>query len=66
LKDSGFVFPATRQFWQPRFYDFNVYSHKKKKEKLEYMRAKTWKNEKRSQPQDPGSNSEPGAPSVLS
>ena len=25
------------QFWQPRFYDFNVYSHKKKKEKLEYM-----------------------------
>jgi putative transposase len=27
------------QFWQPRFYDFNVYSHKKKKEKLEYMHA---------------------------
>jgi putative transposase len=27
------------QFWQPRFYDFNVYSHKKKKEKLEYMQA---------------------------
>jgi putative transposase len=26
-------------FWQPRFYDFNVYSHKKKKEKLEYMHA---------------------------
>ena len=25
------------QFWQPRFYDFNVYSHKKKKEKLDYM-----------------------------
>jgi putative transposase len=27
------------QFWQPRFYDFNVYSHEKKKEKLEYMHA---------------------------
>lgn len=26
------------QFWQPRFYDFNVYSHKKK-EKLDYMHA---------------------------
>jgi len=27
------------QFWQSRFYDFNVYSHKKKKEKLEYRHA---------------------------
>lgn len=27
------------QFWQPRFYDFNVYSHKKMREKLEYMHA---------------------------
>ncbi len=27
------------QFWQPRFYDFNVYSHRKKKEKLDYMHA---------------------------
>jgi putative transposase len=27
------------QFWQPRFYDFNVYSQEKKKEKLEYMHA---------------------------
>ena len=27
------------QFWQPRFYDFNVYSHERKKEKLEYMHA---------------------------
>ena len=25
------------QFWQKRFYDFNVWSHKKKMEKLEYM-----------------------------
>jgi putative transposase len=25
------------RFWQPRFYDFNVYSAKKKREKLEYM-----------------------------
>ena len=27
------------RFWQPRFYDFNVYSHEKKNEKLEYMHA---------------------------
>jgi putative transposase len=26
-------------FWQPRFYDFNVYSAKKQKEKLDYMHA---------------------------
>src|SRR5438876_10727747 len=25
------------RFWQPRFYDFNVYSRHKKREKLEYM-----------------------------
>jgi REP-associated tyrosine transposase len=25
------------RFWQPRFYDFNVYSAKKKREKLDYM-----------------------------
>ncbi|MGH9682619.1 MAG: REP-associated tyrosine transposase [Candidatus Acidiferrales bacterium] len=25
------------QFWQPRFYDFNVWSRKKKIEKLQYM-----------------------------
>ncbi len=28
-----------RAFWQARFYDFNVYSHKKIVEKLEYMHA---------------------------
>ncbi len=27
------------RFWQPRFYDFNVYTTKKKREKLEYMHA---------------------------
>jgi putative transposase len=26
-------------FWQPRFYDFNVWSEKKVREKLEYMHA---------------------------
>jgi putative transposase len=25
------------RFWQPRFYDFNVWSANKLKEKLEYM-----------------------------
>ena len=32
--DGGFTL---RQFWQRRFRDFNVWSHKKKIEKLEYM-----------------------------
>jgi len=27
------------RFWQPRFYDFNIYSAKKKREKLDYMHA---------------------------
>jgi putative transposase len=27
------------RFWQPRFYDFNVHSKEKKKEKLNYMHA---------------------------
>lgn len=26
-----------QRFWQPRFYDFNVYSAKKRREKLDYM-----------------------------
>ncbi len=30
---------ALRAFWQARFYDFNVYSKGKKKEKLSYMHA---------------------------
>ena len=30
---------ALRQFWQARFYDFNVYSLGKMKEKLNYMHA---------------------------
>ena len=28
-----------QRFWQPRFYDFNVWSEKKVREKLEYMHA---------------------------
>ena len=30
---------APRAFWQPRFHDFNVYSTRKKAEKLHYMHA---------------------------
>ena len=33
-----------RAFWQARFYDFNVYSNGKKKEKLNYMHANPVKN----------------------
>ena len=36
-----FVFPELAEnliaFWQARFYDFNVYTNRKKREKLEYM-----------------------------
>jgi REP-associated tyrosine transposase len=28
---------SIRSFWQARFYDFNVYTNRKKREKLEYM-----------------------------
>ena len=45
-KHSSFCYvlllPASleaRRFWQRRFYDFNVWSHAKKKEKLHYMHA---------------------------
>jgi len=31
--------PTSRAFWQARFYDFNVYSRGKQKEKLNYMHA---------------------------
>jgi hypothetical protein len=37
------VFPCEigdlQQFWQRRYYDFNVYSRRKLEEKLEYMHA---------------------------
>ena len=33
------VQPDEKHFWQRRFYDFNVWSEKKVKEKLEYMHA---------------------------
>ena len=36
---TSFAFPEAKppQFWQRRFYDFNLYSAKKLREKLEYM-----------------------------
>jgi putative transposase len=40
-KQLRLAFPESaenpRRFWQPRFYDFNVYTNGKKREKLEYM-----------------------------
>ena len=32
-----FAAPAPQRFWQPRFYDFNVFTQKKRVEKLRYM-----------------------------
>jgi len=39
-----------RQFWQRRFHDFNVWSHQKKLEKLEYMHLNPVKNKLVSHP----------------
>jgi REP-associated tyrosine transposase len=39
LLDFVDTLTADRRFWQRRFYDFNVWSHAKKKEKLHYMHA---------------------------
>src|SRR3989441_725368 len=33
------IVPDAGAFWQRRFYDFNLYSRKKLREKLEYMHA---------------------------
>ena len=40
------------QFWQPRFYDFNVWSQKKKVEKLHYMHMNPIKRKLVSHPKD--------------
>jgi putative transposase len=39
LLNFGETRSPDRRFWQRRFYDFNVWSHAKKKEKLQYMHA---------------------------
>src|SRR5579862_9818273 len=36
IRSNGFLDPLPR-FWQLRFHDFNVWSHKKRVEKLQYM-----------------------------
>ena len=41
-----------RRFWQRRFYDFNVWSHAKKKEKLHYMHANPVKERLVKHPKD--------------
>lgn len=41
-----------KRFWQRRFYDFNVWSREKKKEKLEYMHANPVKRKLVEHPKD--------------
>lgn len=41
-----------RRFWQRRYYDFNVYSRKKLREKLEYMHANPVEEKLVSHPRD--------------
>jgi len=43
---------ALPSFWQRRFYDFNVWSHEKRKEKLDYMHLNPVKRGLVSQPGD--------------
>jgi len=40
------------QFWQPRFYDFNVWSQKKFVEKLQYMHMNPMKRKLVAHPKD--------------
>jgi putative transposase len=46
------VHDCLAQFWQPRFYDFNVWSLKKKVEKLQYMHLNPVKRRLVSHPKD--------------
>ena len=48
----GDALTQDRRFWQRRFYDFNVWSHAKKKEKLHYMHANPVKEHLVWYPQD--------------
>jgi putative transposase len=49
FQDSDHCLP---QFWQPRFYDFNVWSQKKFVEKLQYMHMNPVKRRLVSHPKD--------------
>ena len=44
--------PELPRFWQRRFYDFNVWSHKKRREKLDYMHSNPVKRGLARRPQD--------------
>ncbi len=48
----GGVDHALPHFWQPRFYDFNVWSQKKKVEKLQYMHMNPVKRKLVAHPRD--------------
>ena len=51
----GLAFTTEEQpehFWQPRFYDFNVWSKEKVREKLEYMHANPVKRKLVQHPKD--------------
>ena len=56
LKQMALAFKESKEplraFWQPRFYDFNVYSRGKKTEKLNYMHANPVKRRLVSHPRE--------------
>jgi putative transposase len=47
-----FANPAPQRFWQPRFYDFNVFTDTKRVEKLRYMHRNPVKRSLISRPED--------------
>ncbi len=61
IRSSGHLYPTLSQtmgkdgapkFWQTRFYDFNVWSHAKKVEKLKYMHRNPVKRGLVARPED--------------
>jgi putative transposase len=52
LLNFGDTLAQDRRFWQPRFYDFNLWSHAKKKEKLHYMHVNPVKEQLVRHPHD--------------
>jgi putative transposase len=56
LNQTRFTFPEEdgelRRFWQRRFYDFNIYSTAKLKEKLAYMHGNPVKRKLVQRPKD--------------
>ena len=52
MKISVAMRQSERPFWQPRYYDFNVFTHNKRVEKLKYMHSNPVKRGLVERPED--------------